>query len=64
MTGCDLRLTEEELESLEKLRSMPPDYRAAWMRMGIRLINGYPTVKAEALFWRDIAAAGQIGGAP
>ena len=41
-------------QSVEILRAMPREYRAVWLRMGIRLQNGVSIAKAQALFWREI----------
>ncbi len=43
------------------LRSMPPKYRPAWIRMGIRLLNDVPPAKAKALYWQELAALGWRG---
>ena len=48
-------LTVEE-QVAAKLESLPPEHHAAWMRMGIRLLNGYPMAKAEALYYKETAA--------
>ena len=48
-------LSDEERWQLAKLRAMPREYRAAWTRMALRLVNGVSTARAEALLWREIA---------
>ena len=54
-------LTEAEQEILVRYRAMPSEYRPAVHRFIFRLANDYPTAKAEALFWREVAAAGWRG---
>ena len=49
-------LTVEE-QAAAKLASLPPEHHAAWIRMGIRLLNDYPSAQAEALFWREVGIA-------
>lgn len=46
-------LTPSERRTLEVFNGMSAAGRTAWIRMLLRLVNGCPTVKAEALFWRE-----------
>ncbi len=51
-------LSLEEVEEVRRItRGLPRWAVPLWIRMGIRLANGVPITKAEALFWQEYAAA-------
>ncbi len=52
-------MTDEELRAEAKRQiDETPDWAVAvWLRYGLRVVNGVPIEKAEALYWREIAIA-------
>ena len=50
-------LTEDECELVRRYRAMPPHQRPPYLRLGMRLLNDVPRVRAEYLFWDEIVRA-------
>ncbi len=51
-------VSNEEIEEVRRItRGLPKWAVPVWLRMGLRLANGVPAAKAEALFWQEYAAA-------
>ncbi len=50
-------LTDDEWELVRRYRAMPPYHRPPYLRLGLRLLNDIPRVRAEYLFWDEIARA-------
>ncbi len=44
---------------VEIFRSLSPRRREAWLTCGERMAAGMPHAEAEALMWRELAAAGE-----
>ena len=44
-------------EAKQLINEMPDWAVAVWLRCGLRLVNGMPTEKAIALYWRELAVA-------
>lgn len=49
--------SETKAEVVRLIDAMEDWQVAIWNRFALRMINGVPRLKAEALFWREIAIA-------
>ncbi len=52
-----LSLSADDKEAVRRMRRLPKWAKPIWLRMSIRLMNGVPAAKAEALAWQEFAAA-------
>ena len=50
-------LAEDECELVRRYRAMPRHQRPPYLRLGMRLLNDVPRVRAEYLFWDEIKSA-------
>lgn len=57
-TGAAMPL-ERMARLAEIVRRLPPARVEAWLRCGRRMRDGMPAAEAEALMWRELAAAGE-----
>ena len=56
-------LSEVKREAIEIIKRMPERHCPSFMRFGIRLLNGVPTARAEALYRIEVARADWLAAA-